>query len=172
MTSHSDAAPGTASESGLQVPVRAARCFVRAKCWGRQVCSCSLSKCTSGTCRLVTQAGCEPALGVSALEEVLDGLPFWGSQSCQMKDARSGGWCEVSVSESDRASQCQHAQAPIRSDCEISHSSGEMVMWIRIRGSCWGSFPTCTGSSGGLLRCSPGDRKDNTPLTCTGTTSP
>lgn len=37
--------------------------------------------------------------------------PSGGRQSCQMKDSSSGEWCEMSLSESDIASQCRWTHA-------------------------------------------------------------
>lgn len=65
--------------------------------------------------------------------------PWWsssplsgGSQNCQMKDASSGGWCEVSLSESNIASQCRWTHASM-----LKHRLDLTVRFPTAQGNCW-----------------------------------
>lgn len=54
------------------------------------------------------------------------------SQSCQVKDASSGGWCEVSLSEIDIASQCRWTHASV-----LKHRLDLTVRFPTAQGKCW-----------------------------------
>lgn len=53
------------------------------------------------------------------------------SQSCQVKDASSGGWCEVSLSEIDIASQCRWTHASV-----LKHRLDLTVRFPTAQGKC------------------------------------
>jgi len=92
----------------------------------------------------------------------------WESWSCQVKDAGSRASWDMLIPEGRRHTflkilfpkcrVCRWTHARVLKhwlDLTVENLE-EMARWDRVRGSCWGSFLTLAGISGGLLWCFPG----------------